>query len=201
MLPLAAGRVRRCRLGAALSMGDMATVVHDFDWPDRFVIGTVGRPGQRTFYLQARDGERVVSVALEKEQSEVLADRMDELLDELMSIEGNPASIPAHAPAGLDDSDPLDAPVIEQFRVGVMTLSWNPGTAQVVVEAHPLVDGDLVDLADSPQVLQVRIPVGAARSFSKRTREVVLAGRPFCPICLGPLDPQGHVCPDPDDLL
>ncbi|RLV57048.1 DUF3090 domain-containing protein [Aeromicrobium phragmitis] len=182
----------------------MATVVHDFDWPDRFVVGTVGSPGQRTFYLQVRDGDRVVSVGMEKEQSAVLADRMDELLDELMSIEGNPASIPARAPEGLDDDDPLDAPVVEQFRVGMMTLGWDPSTAQVVIEAHPLVEGDLEETPDpqeSPEVLQVRIPVGAARSFAKRAREVVLAGRPYCPLCLNPMDPEGHICPATDDFL
>lgn len=185
-------------------MDDMATVVHDFDWPDRFVVGTVGRPGQRTFYLQVRDGDRVVSVGLEKEQSAVLADRMDELLDELMSIEGNPASIPARAPEGLDDDEPLDSPVVEQFRVGMMTLGWDPSTAQVVIEAHPLVEGDPdeePEPEESPEVLQVRIPVGAARSFAKRAREVVLAGRPYCPLCLNPMDPEGHICPATDDFL
>ena len=61
----------------------MATIVHGFDWPDRFVVGTVGSPGARTFYLQARAGRELVSVAVEKEQSAVLADRLDEVLDEL----------------------------------------------------------------------------------------------------------------------
>lgn len=179
----------------------MATVVHDFDWPDRLVVGTVGPPGQRTFYLQARDGERLMSVALEKEQSAVLADRLDELLDELMSMDGNPASIPATAPDGLDDHGPLDHPVEEQFRVGLMTLGWDPSTAQVVIEAHPLVEFEggpaampAPDPTESPEMLQIRIPVGAARSFSKRTREVVLSGRPFCPLCLAPMDPEGHIC-------
>src|SRR5690625_5829878 len=54
--------------------------VHSFDWPDRFVVGTVGPPGSRTFYLQARTGQRVVSVALEKEQTAALAEKIDEVL-------------------------------------------------------------------------------------------------------------------------
>ena len=60
-------------------------VVHRFDPPERFVAGTVGAPGQRTFFLQARAGARVTSVALEKEQVPVLAERIDELLDELIA--------------------------------------------------------------------------------------------------------------------
>src|SRR6478752_2027745 len=55
-------------------------VVHEFDPPERFVAGTVGEPGARTFFLQARSGPRLVSVALEKEQVAVLAERIDELL-------------------------------------------------------------------------------------------------------------------------
>ena len=119
----------------------MPTLVHDFDWPDRLVVGTVGRPGERTFYLQARTGDRVVSAAMEKEQSAVLAEKIDEVLDELMVQDGNRFSVPAEAPEGLDDTDPLDQPVLEQFRVGVITLGFDPSTAQVVIEAYPWVEG------------------------------------------------------------
>src|SRR3546814_13448473 len=73
-------------------------VVHSFDPPDRFVAGTVGEPGQRTFFLQARAGTRLVSVSLEKPQVTVLADRIDDLLDELMSSEETASLIPAAAP-------------------------------------------------------------------------------------------------------
>ena len=76
--PWAAVRVRH-------RVTDMAPVVHEFDPPERFVAGTVGPPGQRTFFLQARAGARVVSVALEKQQVAVLAERIDELLDEVMA--------------------------------------------------------------------------------------------------------------------
>ena len=63
---------------------DMPRQVFDYDPPDRFVAGTVGEPGQRTFFLQARGGGRVTSVALEKQQVAVLAERVDELLDEVL---------------------------------------------------------------------------------------------------------------------
>ena len=119
-------------------MGDMPALVHQFDWPDRVVVGTVGRPGSRTFYLQVRDGARSASVALEKEQSAVLAEKIDEILDALMADDGNRFSVPAATPAELVDNDPLDQPVEEQFRAGLLRLGWDPSTAQVVVEAFPL---------------------------------------------------------------
>ena len=67
----------------------MPRQLHLFDRPSRFVAGTVGQPGDRTFYLQAVDNSgRVVSVALEKAQVQVLADRMNELLDEVATRPG-----------------------------------------------------------------------------------------------------------------
>lgn len=180
----------------------MAPIVHGFDWPDRFVIGTVGRPGSRTFFLQARSGAQIVSVALEKEQSAALAERIEEVLDELMADEGNPFSIPALTPEGLVDNDPLEQPVEEQFRAGAMSLGWDPSTAQIVIEAFPYSEAaaealDPVEV-DPEEVLLVRIPVGSARAFAKRTREVVGAGRPLCPLCGVPMDSDGHVCTLPD---
>ena len=191
----------------------MPTIVHKFDWPDRVVVGTIGHPGSRTFYLQVRTGARVVSIALEKEQSAVLAQKIEEILDELMAREGNPSSIPAVTPVELVDNDPLEQPVEAEFRTGAMSLGWDPSTSQVVIEAYPVIDegenesefDGVFDGAtdrtafEPPEMLLLRIPVGTARAFAKRTLEVVGAGRPICPLCGTPRDPDGHICPLPDE--
>ncbi|MDO9397695.1 MAG: DUF3090 domain-containing protein [Herbiconiux sp.] len=194
----------------------MPTIAHEFTWPDRIVVGTVGRPGERTFYLQVRLRAQVVSVALEKEQSALLAEKIDEILDELMVNEGNPHSVPAVTPIELVDNDPLEQPVDEQFRTGTMSLGWDPSTAQIVIEAYPVVDVDpsdpldaldaldaldpLAETIEPAEVLLVRMPVGTARAFAQRTREIVGAGRPLCPLCGMPMDAGGHLCAAPDDL-
>jgi uncharacterized repeat protein (TIGR03847 family) len=181
----------------------MAAIVHGFDWPDRFVTGTVGEPGARTFYLQAQEGKRVVSVALEKQQSAALADGVDAVLDQLMAEDGNRYSIPDAAPEGLADDDPLTEPVDEEFRVGEMRLAWDAATAQVVIQASRLLldeEGTVVEEEEPAEVLVVRLPVGAARAFAARTRTVVIQGRPLCPICEEPMDPDGHVCAVVDGL-
>jgi uncharacterized repeat protein (TIGR03847 family) len=180
----------------------MPTIVHEFDWPDRIVVGTIGQPGSRSFYLQARTGARVVSVAIEKQQSALLAEKVEEILDELMGVDGNQLGIPAKTPVELVDNDPLD-PVDIEFRTGAMSLGWDPRTSQVVIEAFPIVDDESADESDAfepaesepSEVLLVRIPVGTARAFAKRTLEVVGAGRPLCPLCGQPMDPEGHSCP------
>jgi len=189
----------------------MPAIVHEFTWPDRLVVGTVGRPGSRSFFLQVRDRAQVLTVALEKQQSALLAEKIDEVLDELRATEGNPFSIPDATPVELVDNDPLEQPIDPRFRTGAMSLGWDPSTAQVVIEAYAMVeeddegDEDDVDLdsdeEDEPtEVLLVQIPVGAARAFAKRTLEVVGAGRPLCALCGTPIGPEGHVCPLPGDL-
>ncbi|MDN5894751.1 MAG: DUF3090 domain-containing protein [Nocardioides sp.] len=182
-------------------MTDAPAHIHEFDWPDRVVIGTVGRPGARTFYLQARAGEQIVSIALEKEQSALLALKIDEILDQLIAVEGNRFSVPTSTPVELVDNDPLET-VQEQFRAGTIGIGWDPTTAQVIIEAHPLsAEDDALDggaAADS-EMLRVRMPVGTARAFTRRTREIVDAGRPLCTLCGHPMDPDGHICTLPED--
>lgn len=183
----------------------MPPIVHGFDPPERFVAGTVGEPGARTFFLQARDGARVVSVALEKQQVAALAERVDELLDEVMAEGRTRTVIPAVAPVGLADEDPLDLPISEEFRAGTMTLSWDPQAERVVIEVFP-VGEEMVGLGDDaaePRILEdaepsemllVRIDPGYARAFVQRAGRVVGAGRPDCPFCGRPIDPEGHLC-------
>ncbi|WP_068477413.1 DUF3090 domain-containing protein [Pseudoclavibacter helvolus] len=202
----------------------MTTLVHEFDWPDRFVVGTLGKPGGRTFYLQARDGARVVSVILEKEQSALLAEKVDEILDQIMLEDGNRYSVPSSTPVELIDEEPLDTPVDGRFRVGTIGLGWEPATAQVILEVIPVVEveleidadvdtealeaelarmaglDELVEAAEPEELLRVRIPVGSARAFAKRTLEIVGAGRSLCPRCGLPMDPEGHNCPADDGL-
>ncbi|WP_183093299.1 DUF3090 domain-containing protein [Nocardioides stalactiti] len=180
-------------------------IVHAFDPPERFVAGTVGEPGARTFFLQAREGTRVVSVALEKQQVAALAERVDELLDEVMADARTTTVIPAVAPVGLTDEDPLDLPIAEEFRAGTMTLSWDPQAERVVIEVFP-VGEEMVGLTDDAdeamvpeeqepsEVFVVRIEAGYARAFVQRASKVIGAGRPDCPFCGQPIDPEGHLC-------
>ncbi len=178
----------------------MARTVFSFDPPERFVAGTVGQPGDRTFYLQASGGGRSVSVALEKSQVAVLAERLEELLEEVRRR--GAGDVPAAAPRELEDTAPLDAPVEEEFRVGTMGLAWDGEAGLVVVEALAQAeteqDAEVEPLSDDetgPDALRVRLTAEMARAFIVRAQRVVAAGRPPCPLCSLPLDPEGHICP------
>ncbi|QBF46080.1 DUF3090 domain-containing protein [Janibacter limosus] len=167
------------------------TVV-EFDPPERFVLGTVGPAGQRTFFLQASDGTRRVQIALEKLHAQVLAERIGELLDQ---VAGREATIAAAAAAA--DNAPLDTPISEDFRVSALALSWDDDRHVVVIEAHDH-DPDEIDELDVTQersTLRVWLPPAQARAFARRCETVVRAGRPPCPFCGGPVDEGGHICP------
>jgi uncharacterized repeat protein (TIGR03847 family) len=167
----------------------MARRVFIFDSPDRFVPGTVGEPGERSFYLQARKGGALVTVAVEKAQVAVLARGIDDLLDAV--------DVPSDVAA--DDDGELEEPVVELFRIGALALAWDPASAAVVIEAQtPTEQGEYVELPDDadegPDLLRVRLDPDRARSFVRRAEALVAGGRPACPFCGEPLDPQGHFC-------
>ncbi|WP_337060765.1 DUF3090 domain-containing protein [Kineococcus sp. G2] len=177
--------------------------VFDYDPPERFVAGTVGEPGSRTFFLQARTGGRLTSVALEKAQVAALAERVGELLDEIVRRSGGQAPVPALPPSGTEDTGPLEVPIEEEFRVGTMSLAWDSERQVVVIECFE-VDDDVEALEDAEaalvpdparNLLRVSLDGASARAFSQRATALVAAGRPPCPFCAGPLDPAGHVCP------
>jgi uncharacterized repeat protein (TIGR03847 family) len=187
----------------------MAILVHRYDAPDRFVAGTVGQPGERTFFLQAREGNRITSVACEKQQVSVLAEHLDRVLDEVQRRSGGQVSVP---PASNSPSDvqPLDAPITEEFRVGTMTIAWDPTIDRIVIELFSNVEGEdeagaeeaeattaeeAVAEIEADEVFVVKITASYARDFVARAQALVAAGRPACPFCLQPIDPTGHICP------
>lgn len=195
-------------------------LVHRYDTPDRFVAGTVGEPGDRTFFLQAREGNRITSVACEKQQVSVLAEHLTKMLDEvaLRGMAHGPLPEPTDR---VRDTEPLDAPISEEFRVGDMTLAWETNRDRVVIELFSASEAgddepELVSLtgdddhnddgdgdgdteagagARAAEVCIVSISADEARDFVARAEALVAAGRPPCPFCLQPLEPEGHICP------
>ncbi|HLO36051.1 MAG TPA: DUF3090 family protein [Candidatus Deferrimicrobium sp.] len=117
-----------------------------FDPPDRFVAGTIGKPGNRTFFLQARRAGQIVSVVLEKVQVAVLAERLGVLLDELEARGITPSTDAVRA-----DSSPLDEPINETFRATTLTLGWDGDTEQILVEARAEADEDEDDDDESDE--------------------------------------------------
>jgi uncharacterized repeat protein (TIGR03847 family) len=180
--------------------------IFEFTDPDRFVAGTVGQPGERAFYLQARDSTRLVTVGLEKGQVSVLAERLDELVGQIARRAAEPEAITGPEPdfdVPADDVAALEAPLEPEFRVGGLGLAWDVPGARVVLEALALPEADQAvppvepfgNEQEGPDTLRVSLTPGQASAFVRRAQRVVAAGREPCPLCGLPLDPAGHVCP------
>ena len=179
----------------------MTRAVHEFRDPARFVVGTVGRPGERVFFVQATSGNRTISVCCEKQQAQIVAERMGALLDEV-AVKVDP-TIPPPA-TRVVDLDPLETPVDAEFRVGTMGLGWDTESKHVVVELLAVdeqrgpIPGEeelvLSDAEEGPDALRVFLAPEQARQFVTRTESVVAAGRTPCPLCSEPMGGTTHVC-------
>lgn len=137
----------------------MSRAIHVFRSPDRFVAGTIGQPGDRTFYLQAVHEARIISVMLEKQQVQILADRIGALLDEIHRRFGTP--IPPETDR-VGDLSPLVMPVDAEFRVGTMGLGWDAESEAVVVELLAITEGSSTRVSFSTTPTRVRTPCASS---------------------------------------
>jgi uncharacterized repeat protein (TIGR03847 family) len=162
-------------------------VRHIFTNPDRCVAGTIGEPGERAFFIQARSNARVISVALEKAQVQAIANRIELIIAEVRK--SNPLLSVATLPT---DDAPLETPVDEEFQVGAISLAWNELEQLITFELYELEDDEQ---DEEGQVLEINFSVGMALAFAQRSKALVNAGRLPCPFCGIPIDPRGHLCP------
>ena len=175
----------------------MSRIIYEYDPVERFVCGTVGEPGDRAFFIQARTGPRLTSVSLEKLQAAALGDRVGVMIKEIKRA--NPLIVYARANP---DTEPLEQPIFEEFRVGVIGLSFDTETERVLVELQCITEAqsEEEELAedeeeDAPDLLRVSLTLSQAEGFAKRTSAVIGAGRLPCPFCGIPIDTSGHLCP------
>ncbi len=169
----------------------------------RFVVGTVGLPGERSFFIQAVSDFGITTVAVEKSQVEALSLRLKELITEVRR--SKLASLDELGIPALIDNANLEFPIEEEFTAGVMGIAWDPETQRVNIEIQSIADGDftelisgdddLADVEDPPDLLKVTIRLNQVRGFVTRAENIIGAGRPPCPFCALPIDPTGHLCP------
>ncbi len=164
--------------------------VFDFDAVQHIVADAVGEPGNRTFLLQARQGSRLVTLVLEKEQVAALAAAVLELLEEVESRHPERSTPAAISPESLR----LEEPIRPAFRVGQMGLGYDEDQDRVVLVLQALPGREDEPEADLPRA-RFYATRAQMRALSEHALEVVARGRPVCPLCGEPIDPNGHFCP------
>lgn len=158
-------------------------------------MGTVGEPGRRTFYLQLRNMDVTVTLKLEKQQVAGLSQLLAEVLSDLPALLVPPAEAP-----------PLTEPVVEEWAVGAVQLAYEASADRIVILAQEIVfeEGTGPDDPDSgvrgsedaePATARFSVTREQASALVRRGAELVEAGRPTCPLCGHPIDPEGHSCP------
>ena len=160
-----------------------------FDPPDRFIVGTIGAPGEREFYFQVRQKNILISLATEKSQATALAERITTIIREIKKS----APLSAVNPAPVDDL-PLELPLDSEFVVGAIGIAFDPSLLEIEISFRAE-DGDEVEDEDSGPIVEIHLDLSMALAFAQRTMALVAAGRPLCPFCISPIDPRGHLCP------
>lgn len=148
------------------------------------LAGATGQPGQRRFFISVGTPQSWVRAWVEKEQLQTLA----LALEEILSVEARQAARDAQ---GTETSpEPLETPQSE-FSLGRLAVGFDKERQRLVVYLHGQ------DVADAGQevLALVHATAGQAQDFSRQAQQVCAAGRPPCPLCGGPIETTGHICP------
>ncbi|MBW3669726.1 MAG: DUF3090 family protein [Actinobacteria bacterium] len=150
----------------------------DFDAVERITVGTVGPPGQRAFFIQARQGIELVTLKVEKSQVAALVTYLGELLQDLPR--------PGHLPDDLE----LEEPVVAEWVIGTLGITYDDDIDRFLLVAEEIADDD-----EEPGAARFIVTREQVAALAIRGTQLVEAGRPPCPLCGYPLDPKGHACP------
>jgi uncharacterized repeat protein (TIGR03847 family) len=165
----------------------MAQDFFDLNPVKHITADAIGPPGQRAFYLQASQGDNTVTLLLEKEQVQALAISVDQMLEELEKR--NPQSTSEMELISQYDLV-LREPIDPLFRVGQIGLGYDEDSDMLIVVAQELTEDE-----DDMSVVRFWASRAQMKALSEHSLRVVEAGRPTCPLCGRPIDPEGHFCP------
>jgi uncharacterized repeat protein (TIGR03847 family) len=165
----------------------MTSVFFEFEEVDTFTMGAVGRPGERTFFVQARSGRTRVAVKCEKRQVAAISQYLRRVLADLPPPEDRPV------PAALE----LVEPVEQAFVLGPIGLGYDISSDRLVVQLEEIgeLDDEGTELEGQDGHVRMYVTRGQAAAFCDHADRVIAAGRPDCQWCALPIDPDGHACP------
>lgn len=166
----------------------MAEFTYDLDSVQHITAGAVGEPGNRVFYVQARQQSQLLTLIAEKEQVRALANAIDRLLDELAEKDPRISTTDDMLIKDMSLEEPLD----EDFRIAQMGLGYDSERDMVVL----VIQGYLEDIENEVILARLAATRVQMRALSIHATRVVEAGRPICGNCGRPIDPDGHFCPE-----
>jgi uncharacterized repeat protein (TIGR03847 family) len=165
----------------------------ELDPVDRLTTGAIGEPGERVFYIQGRQENRVVTVLVEKQQVELLSASLVEVLARAGKETGEGPG---------EEEMELEEPVVPEWRAGRLSIGYDEDRDLILLEAEEYVPDDEdegEEAEERPAGDPGRVRFWASReqalALARHGAAVCAAGRPRCELCGNPLDPEGHICP------
>ena len=155
----------------------------DLDPLDNLAVGTVGPPGQRRFFLQARGAGRQLTLGCEKVQVQALLERIREALDAQGAADTEFSAGPSQPP-----TEPLDA----EWEIAELGVGFHEPTERYVIVVRP---GTLEGEAPAEETVRLWATPDRLRAFAAKAQAVLSARRQTCPRCGLPMDPGGHPRP------
>ena len=172
----------------------MPRIVYRHDSTSRFIVSTIGQPGERQFFIQIKSANGLNTLAVEKSQVIALTEKFDELIRELRRSKIAQQSDLTQT-AEIDDQ-PLELPIEQDFQIGIISIAWESNLVIVNIQAASQDDELILDDFDSgPDLVIATLRISQVRGFCERAKLIVSAGRAACPFCGLPVDPSGHLCP------
>lgn len=161
----------------------------DLGLVDSIRAATIGEPGQRTFNITAQSARGTAIVWMEKDLLLQLSLAIRQLAEEQTAPDAPTAFVPEYAHTG--------DPVSVEFKAGDMRLQYDAAADVFTMEATDPGDRDDDDAEDAEEQVAVQFSFGrsAAEEMAEEGQNIVAAGRPICPYCHSPIEPDGHVCP------
>jgi uncharacterized repeat protein (TIGR03847 family) len=179
----------------------MSRIIYRHSQAQRCLVGTVGEPGERAFFIQVLSSTGLNCVLVEKSQVQALVERLQMMIRELRR--NRLASLDLLNLPAVRDEGQLEYPITEDFRAGVIAISYEQGNQSIDLQIQGVSDEveELVEEGDedleveTPDLLVISLTIAQVRGFCDRAIQVISAGRTPCPFCGLPLNPDGHVCP------
>ncbi|GAC1416524.1 MAG: DUF3090 domain-containing protein [Actinomycetota bacterium] len=161
----------------------------DMDPVSRITVGAIGEPGSRTFFVQARKDDQLITLIAEKQQIQVLATTLTQLLEAMPPVEDEGDLV-------FDDDLELEQPLLPEWRIGPMRIEVDEARSMMVLIVEELVaEDDEGNPEHEPSEGRFVATRAQMRALGEHADAVCSAGRPRCQLCGFPLDPEGHACP------
>jgi uncharacterized repeat protein (TIGR03847 family) len=162
----------------------------DVDPCDHITADAIGAPGQRVFYLQAYQDQRTITILIEKAQLQSLAIGIEQFLSQIN--QQNPGLEEA-AGEFHEEQMRIQPPVDPLFRAGEIGLGYDKERDRVVIFAKELLTEE--DEPESAAQIRFWATRSQMQKLARWGADVINRGRPICPQCGQPMEPEGHFCP------